>query len=68
MDHVDPFHCSTRVLTPDELERPTATQLDVLTHDTPLSPLVPAGSALATIAQLDPFHCSISVFVADAVV
>jgi hypothetical protein len=61
IDQLLPFHCSIRSV-------PTAKQLVVLAHDTPLSALLLGAErfGLATIDQLAPSHCSISDFIDEA--
>jgi hypothetical protein len=67
IDQLVPFHCSTNVLVAEpSKESPTAKQLVVLGHDTPLSKeaVAPVGLGLVRTDQLVPFHCSTSVVVA----
>jgi len=71
IDQAEPFQCSTRVLAPSALPggvslppAPTAVQYAALVQATPASPSVggPGGLGLLTIAQLEPFQCSVKVY------
>ena len=59
---VEPFHCSMRA-SGAVRAKPTVTQNEVLTHDTPERSLssVETVLGLGTMDQADPFHCSTSV-------
>ena len=65
IDHVVPFQCSTNVVPVENVsyESPTALQLVVLAHDTPLRSSLnePLGLGLVMIDQLVPFQCSTNV-------
>jgi hypothetical protein len=61
IDQLVPFQCSTNV--EELLLVPTAKQLVVLGHDTPLRTAELLG--LVTIDQLVPFQCSTNVFVPE---
>jgi len=70
MDQAEPFQRSTRVLAPSGLPggvslppTPTAVQSEALVQATLASPSAggPGGLGLLTIAQLEPFQCSVKV-------
>jgi hypothetical protein len=63
IDQLVPFQCSTNVLVVEPVvELPTAKQLVVLRHATPLKLAAESlGLGLATIDQLVPFQCSTNV-------
>ena len=65
IDQVCPFQCSTSVVQPWNMEKPTAKQLVVLRQDTPSRKLLgvpePLGFGLVMIDQVCPFQCSTNV-------
>src|SRR5580698_10348763 len=56
--HVDPFHCSTNVLSPAS---PTATHIVAVAQLTASRKAVPVREAPVTMVHDEPFHCSMSV-------
>ncbi len=68
-DQLVPFHRSTNVWVakPEVAHHPTAKQLVVLAHDTPVRLLLPdpAGCGVVTSDQLVPFQCSTRLVVAE---
>src|SRR5439155_7564474 len=71
IDQLVPSQCSTNVFSTNEesVYSPTASQLDVLGHDTPLrtGDVAPLGLGLVTIDQLVPFQRSTNVLFAELV-
>ena len=71
IDQIVPFHRTMNVFqwTRSLVDTPTAKQSDALAHATDSKRVTdaPAGHGLATLAQLVPFHCSISGLMSELV-